>query len=271
MSNSSAAGYARSSVPALSHGRKRDLIVTRSNIYYSGGGSMITNPFRELAYYLADKGMYLDDDLLKDMEAIGAIKTYDYFLKRIEGLVRGVYSGNVAGEFIDIMANLIQGQLTDAYRRVWKDDGNEGPVPDYLSESLTEAIANQYNFVDQYFRDIVKARLDKTSIEPLMIRAGMWANRYKEAQSEAARLIALETGGKLQWVYGDADHCDTCSELNGLVAYATEWEISELKPQNAPNKFLLCGGWRCACRLVPTKRRRSPKVLDTLLTIGASL
>jgi len=231
---------------------------------------MMTNPFRELAYYLADKGIYLDDGLLSDMETIGAIKTYDYFLKRINGLVRGVYSGNVAGEFIDIMANLIQGQLTDAYRRVWKEDGNEGPLPEYLTGPLTEAIATQYDFVDQYFRDIVKARLDKTSIDPLMIRAGMWANRYKEATSEAARLIALENGGKLQWVYGDADHCNTCANLNGKVAYAKEWESSGLKPQSAPNKLLECGGWRCACSLEPTDKRRSANVQAYLWAIAAA-
>jgi hypothetical protein len=230
---------------------------------------MISNPFQSLAFYLADKGVYLDAEILADMESIGAMKTYDYFLKQITGLVRGVYSGNVSGEFIDTMANLISGQLADAYKRVWKEDGNELPLPGYLSESLTEAIANQYSFVDQFYRDIVDARIDKSSIEPLLIRAEMWANRYKEAQSEAVRLIALENGGKLQWIYGDADHCETCSELNGLVAYAKEWEISKLKPQNAPNSFLECGGWRCACKLEPTDRRRSPKVLDTLLTIGA--
>lgn len=219
---------------------------------------------------LPEMDEYLSGRAVLALAQMDELKTYDYYQRHINGLVRGVYAGNIAGDMIDVMANLIQGQLTDAYNRAWKDDGNKLPLPDYLDKSLTEAIANQYSYVDQFYRDIVDARLDKTPIEPLLTRASLWANRYNEATSEAVRLMALENGGKLIWKLGATEqHCLTCAALNDLVAYATEWDISGFKPQNAPNDFLECGGWRCDCSLEPTDKRRSPKVLDTLLTIGA--
>lgn len=186
-------------------------------------------------------------------------KTYDYMLSVIVGLVRGVYSGNVGGQFIDTMANLISGQLTQAYRQAWEDEGmTDYFAPNYLASSLEAMILSQYDFVDQFYRDIVDARVDATSIDPLLVRAGMWANRWNEAYNEAVRLITVENGGKLMWQYGEAEHCDTCRALNGIVAFAKEWDTLGVKPQNAPNNLIECGGWNCQCALVQTDKRRSP-------------
>jgi hypothetical protein len=197
-------------------------------------------------------------------------KTYDYFLAQIRGLVKGVYAGFIGGEFIDTMANLISGQLTQAYQQAFEDEGyTDFFIPDYLQTSLTEAIAYQYNFVDQYYRDIVDARLDNTSIDPLLQRAAMWANRWNEGYNEAVKLITAENGGNMIWEYGEAEHCDTCRALNGIVASAKEWETAGVKPQNAPNPLIDCGGWQCKCSLITTTRRRSPKALDTILNIIA--
>jgi hypothetical protein len=44
-------------------------------------------------------------------------KTTDYMLNAIEGLVNGVYTNLVGGDFIDAMANLISGQLTQAFQQ----------------------------------------------------------------------------------------------------------------------------------------------------------
>src|SRR3989304_1747440 len=68
-------------------------------------------------------------------------KTYDYFLRQIEGLVRGVYAGLIGGEFIDTMANLISGQLTQAYQQALEEQGfKDFFLPDYLQESLDNMI-----------------------------------------------------------------------------------------------------------------------------------
>ena len=188
-----------------------------------------------------------------------AFKTYDYMLKQIEGLVRGVYAGNVGGAFIDTMANLISGQLSQAYNQAWTDEEGQGAFPDYLQVSLDDMILKQYDYVDGYYRNIVDARVDQTSIDPLLMRAGMWAIRYTEAYNEAIRLIILESGGNLIWQEGDTeDKCSTCLALDGIVARASEWDALGVKPQNAENRKLACGGWRCGCSLTPTDKRRSP-------------
>ena len=197
-----------------------------------------------------------------------AYKTAEYMLKQIEGLVRGVYSGNVGGAFIDTMANLISGQLTQAYSQAWKDEEGKGELPDYLSLSLDDMILSQYDFVDQYYKDIVDARVDKTAVDPLLARAVLWAQRWTEAYNEAVRLIAMDSGGKLEWMLGATEqHCTTCSALNGKVLYAKEWNTLGVKPQSAPNKALACGGWKCDCSLSPTDKKRTPGAYGRIETI----
>lgn len=196
-------------------------------------------------------------------------KTYDYMLNAIERLVQGVYTNTIGGDFIDVMANVISGQLTQAYQQAWEDAGETSYLlPEYLQVSVDNMILQQYDYVDQYFRDIVDARIDNTPIAPLMMRAELWAQRYTEAYNEATRLIAVENGGNLVWTLGATEqHCPECAGLNGLVAWASEWETAGVKPQNAPNDLLTCGGWRCDCSLSPTEQRRSPKALTSIMDI----
>ena len=184
-------------------------------------------------------------------------KTYDYMLSVITGLVNGVYSGNVGGQFIDTMANVISGQLTQAYQQAFEDEGyTDFALPNYLAQSLENMILSQYDFVDGFYRDIVDARIDGTSIDPLLARAGMWANRWNEAYNEAVRLITLQGGGNLEWQEGDTmDKCGVCVGLDGLVMSAREWELLGMKPQS---EKLPCHGFNCHCLLTPTDKRRSP-------------
>lgn len=202
--------------------------------------------------------------------AFSEIKTLEYFQTNINHLVKSVYDGYLGGDFVDILGSLITGQMTDAYRRAWVENDGQGDLPDYLQASLDDFITTNINFdwIYQYYKDIVDARIDGTPIDPLLLRAEMWANRYREATAEAVRLITAENGGKLMWVYGEAEHCETCAALNGIVAFATEWQTSGFKPQAAPNPLLECGGWQCKCKLESTDRRRSPKALETLLNIA---
>ena len=188
-----------------------------------------------------------------------AYKTQEYFLARIEGLVSGLYSGNVGGEFIDVFANLISGQLLDAYERAYADEGYTDALPEYLQTSYQATVSNQYGFVDQFYRDIVDAKVDKTGIDPLLSRAQLWAQRWTESYNEAVRLITLDGGGNLVWIEGDTEKkCSTCLALDGIVASAKEWDTIGVKPQHAENRNLECGGWKCQCQLISTDKRRSP-------------
>lgn len=196
-------------------------------------------------------------------------KTYEYMLARVEGLVRGVYNNNLGGDFIDIMANVISGQMTQAYQQAFEDAGfTDMFLPEYLQASLTDMIANQYTFVDNFFRDIVDARIDGTPIAPLLQRAELWAGQWNTAYEEAARLIAIRNGDKLEWVEGDTmEKCAECVSLNSIVAYAHEWEALGVHPKGAPNTKISCGGWHCDCTLEKTDRRRSPNAFQRIKEI----
>ena len=188
-----------------------------------------------------------------------ACKTYDYMLQVVTRLVRSVHAGLLGGEFVDIMATLMQGQITQAFEQAWIDDGNPLPITGSMAAKASELVTKykSFDFIYQYYKDIVDSRVDGTPIAPLLERAKMWAARYNEAYNEAKAMIALEMGGKLKWVYGDADHCETCENLNGIVAYAKVWSDLDVHPQGAPNNHLQCGGWRCQCQLIPTNERQS--------------
>jgi hypothetical protein len=197
------------------------------------------------------------------------VKSQADFLSRIEWLIRAAYNGDIAGEFIDGMAAIISRQYFLAYREVLAEEGLE--MTGEFRAHVEQMIADEFMHVEQLFRDIVDARIDGTPIDPLLARAQLWANRYAEVQNEARLKIGEIYGYKMVWELGATEeHCQTCSTLNGVVAFASEWETSGLKPQNAPNDLLECGGWRCDCRLTKTDRRRSPNALDTLLNIGMS-
>lgn len=192
-------------------------------------------------------------------------KTYDYMLSQVERLVTSLYNNNIGGEFIDLLANLISGQLTQAYQQAFEDEGyTDFVLPDYLTASLETMILNQYTFVDQFFRDIIDARIDGTPIAPLLVRSAMWANRYNEAYNEALRLITVNNGGNLIWTLGEAEHCTTCLALDGIVASGKEWEASGWKPQS---EDLECHGYNCKCQLLPTSNRRSKNAAERLAAI----
>ncbi len=192
-------------------------------------------------------------------------KTVEYYLRTLQGLIRSVYNGMLGGEFIDIMANLIQGQLTQAFQQAIDESGLDW-LPEMRGQ-LQVMILNEYGYVDQLFRDIIDARIDQTSIEPLLQRAQLWANRWNDAYNIAKQMIAAHYGQRMMWIYGETEHCTTCQSLNGIVAYATEWESLNVRPQSPPNPVLQCGGWRCQCRLEVTDQRRSPKAFETIMNI----
>lgn len=192
-------------------------------------------------------------------------KSVEYFLRTLIGLIRAVYNNLLGGEFIDIMANLIQGQLTQAFQQAIDESGVDW-IPELQGE-IQVLILSEYNYVDQFFRDIVDARIDKTPIEPLLLRAQLWANRWNEAYNRAKQIIAMHYGQNMIWIFGDTDHCTTCEQLDGIVAGALEWEALGVRPQSPPNGRLQCGGWKCKCSLVITTQRRSPRAFETIMNI----
>jgi hypothetical protein len=231
------------------------------------------NPFKDMALHLLERGLYLEPSLSLDMERIGALKTYDYFLFALNQSVGDLYNGKITeDDFSGNLADLLEQQL----RRAW----NEGmrandldPATDMTDEweaIYQEAVLAQYEYIEQFAADIAQGAEDGAGSAQFKARAASWANRYNDMVSTST----LETADKkdrLIWEMGATEqHCVTCSSLNGIIAWAEEWEISGFHPQGAQNDLLSCGGWKCDCRLSPTDRRRSPNALDRLLDIATA-
>jgi hypothetical protein len=112
----------------------------------------------------------------------------------------------------------------------------------------------------------VDAAKNELGWDGMLARAELWANRYTDTVNIA---ILTTKEQKLVWNLGATEeHCETCAALNGIVAWASEWELANVHPQSPPNDLLECGGWKCDCSLEPTEKRRSPKALTTLLDIA---
>jgi hypothetical protein len=202
-----------------------------------------------------------------DLAVFHGIKTADYFNRVINAWVNDLYNHSVSeSEFVDRFADLINQQLTRAWNEGMRANGLD-PISEMTAEysaAMQNAIANEFMYVDKFAADIASGNF---SLAQLQARANLWSNRYNDVKNQA---IAETAGGKdrMEWVMGATEkHCDTCHRLNGIVAFAKEWEISGFKPQGS---MLECGGWNCKCELRPTDKRRSPKALDALLTIGAA-
>jgi hypothetical protein len=198
-----------------------------------------------------------------------AIKTYEYYLRTIRGLVHDLYRGNIQqDDFVTSMADLVQAQLTRAWNEGMRENGLD-PQTDMEDEwqvILDDIILNEYNYVDGFAADIVAARLEwhtEENMGSFINRAEIWANRYKDVVN---RSIVVTKEQKLIWVLGATEkHCPTCAALNGIVALASVWQELDVRPQDPPNEKLCCEGWECDCSQIPTTNRQTRNARDAIM------
>ena len=190
------------------------------------------------------------------------IKTVDYMERTLWRGVRELYSREIDEfEMIDLMTSVIEEQYNRAWRQGARDVGTD--PKDFEPEDYDEIdrlVQAEFEYIPDFVQDIVDARDEQKPVDPFHTRISMWAGRYNQIV-DAAR-IWFGNREKLEWIYGDTDHCRTCLSLNGIVAWAREWEESGIAPQS---KDLECQGYKCQCRLIPTTRRRTPKALDRIM------
>jgi hypothetical protein len=205
------------------------------------------------------------------IDAAKAFKTYAFYLRVLNGLVVDLYRGDISeAEFVDSMAELIEQQLRRAFNEGMRQNGLD-PIEDMTEEweqAFQNIVANEFQYVDGFASEVAGKQ---GSLAEFQARVQLWANRYDDVVNQAV-LITASGKDRLVWrLGGTEEHCVTCSALDGVVAFAREWETAGIKPQSPPNPNLDCGGWRCDCSLEPTDQRRSPKALDVLLNIGVRL
>jgi hypothetical protein len=197
--------------------------------------------------------------------------TYGHYSRQISGAVAMLYNGAMTeAEFVTLFSDIIPQQLRRAWNEGMAENGlDPGDITEEWQLTLDARILSEFDFVDRFAAAIVAARSDPTALQGLLARGDLWANRYNDVANEA-RLLTADSKEKYVWRMGATEeHCQTCSALNGIVAFAREWEQARFRPQDPPNDLLECGGWRCDCTLESTTARRTPKALDRLLDIAA--
>lgn len=201
------------------------------------------------------------------------VKTAAYMSRVIDTLVRDLYNGVIeSDEFNTELADLIENQFRRAFNEGMRNNGLD-PAKDMTDEWEAEyqrMVTAQYEFIERFAKDILEGSEKGQSKDEFMARADLWANQYESVVNEA-QLITADKKQKYKWTLGATEeHCSTCSRLNGIIAYAEEWEQAGFHPQRPPNELLECGGWRCDCSLEPTDKRRTADALGILLDIAAS-
>lgn len=205
----------------------------------------------------------------KALEVLKSIDTYD---RQLWKYALDLYRGGDPGVFIMNFVEAIGNQLNRAWREGAKEMGVEPKDMTDDDRAEIQAIINaEYEHIldlgtaitaaqqgtIQEFRDTFRSRID------------LWINRYADVVNQAEIYFGGKT--RLEWVEGDTkEKCSTCLALNGIVAFAQEWEQAGVRPQSPPNTTLVCGGWNCGCSLEPTDKRRSPNALQRIMDIATS-
>jgi hypothetical protein len=210
-------------------------------------------------------------DALIDRYDIAALKTVDYYRRVLSRDVRDLYSGKMPrGAFEDDMLRLIDEQLT----RAWNEGSRSvGVEPEDMTADDLDVVEkikdSELGYIGGFADAIEEAAANGTGWDALMSRVDLWVNRYNDVVNSAVVYFGGKT--RLKWTLGATEeHCKTCARLDGIVAWADEWQESGLKPQQPPNDLLSCGGWRCDCSCLPTDERRTRNALNILLDIAVS-
>lgn len=211
---------------------------------------------KQVVFAFPDVIKYLTPETLESLGIDDEVKTVGYYERALWDTVRGFYNNGDGGAFLDRMIGLIRQQLT----RAWREGAAAvGFDPDEMDNEdlfqLERIITQEYEFILGLADDIELARQNDEGYANFRQRIAIWSKRYTDVVNQAKLWFAGRQ--KLKWILGATEkHCATCFALDGIVAYAKEWDERGLHPQQPPNGLLECGGWHCDCRLEPTKERK---------------
>ncbi len=218
----------------------------------------MTNKFLPLIITIADlaarRGVYAPNDA----ELSELIKTARGYYNAMLRAVVGLFNRKIDEfEFVGRISDIIRDQMRRAYneglRRIGIDPKN---MTSAMQAELSALITNEETFALALAADILKQRdIEGATSAQFKSRLEVWRNRYDDVANRAAVTGAEKKGYNLEWRIGATEKsCKTCLKLNGKVATAAQWRISQYKPQSPPNAELECGGWRCDCKLDVTDR-----------------
>jgi hypothetical protein len=193
--------------------------------------------------------------------AVKAI-TAEQYSRRVTAAVERMYYGITRGGvpvwrakqlFRDEMKRVTKAGLKDAFIQGADDIGiAEDELINADWADLDKIITEEQSHIDG-FADYIgeQAKREGSTIDSVTVRADLWANRWTDVRTRAKLILGKD--GKLEWVYGDTEHCDTCLALNGRVKRASYW-AAHVQPRNPPNSKIDCKGYQCQCTLEPTEK-----------------
>ena len=192
-----------------------------------------------------------------------ALKTINYYRRVMWKAVLKYFNQEIGDtEFLDVMIRLIEGQMRRAWNEGMRAVGLDPAIEmkPVWEQMIQEAIQSEFNYVLKLANDIQRTRGLGLNVNKFRSRVELWVNRYTDIVNRAKVECGKEKKQKLKWKFGDTIHCPACLQLNGIVAYAKEWDNLDVRPQSPPNWALSsrpegCIGWRCQCEFIPTNDR----------------
>lgn len=184
----------------------------------------------------------------------GRSKGIATFRRNTRAAIRGLWTGALnKNQAFDAFVTAIE----QAIDLAWIEGAAEcGIQPDEFTEAELEArddfIFEQTGNLRPFINDIEKqSKKNGGQLTPLLVRNEMWVNQYPSAKQKSETLACKDE--KREWRVGRTEHCGTCLALNGIVKRLSFWNL-HVVPREAPNDKLICGGFRCQCRLRKTNK-----------------
>lgn len=144
------------------------------------------------------------------------------------------------------LMTLIETYTEKAYKDGLMDGGvGDAILDDEDMDALNAVILEQRSYVRGFTDTLYKG--EGVTDELATQKPAMWFNKsvypsYLKGLQSAAKNAYFE------WVYGDAEHCDTCRALNGQIHRLRDFTKAGWLPKSDK---LACGGFQCKCVLIP--------------------
>jgi len=189
---------------------------------------------------------------------------FDAYRRGINAVVRGLWSGVLDYyQSWDALESTIRMGIPKAF---YEGASEVGVQPSELSPTermeIERAIMSEMGYIDGLLTAVeAGSKENGGKLGPLMNRAAMWANRYRDVANRAKTIVGEDK--KLKWVRGPtSDSCQDCIHMDGKVKRASQWEAAGIRPQSLD---LECKGFNCLCTFVPTNEPMSKGPLPHLV------
>lgn len=196
----------------------------------------------------ADKSMVLDE-IDSQIEAIKSIAStrIDYELA-VEDLIEQSRNGDITKRIFQTkMMQSIRGYGKLAFIDGLRDGGVTAEPDDEEKVYIETHVVKQRQYVNN-LADKIYAKEKAITDAQAEQKPSMWYSKSISPLYEAGKMSA-EKNAMMEWVYGDADHCSDCIQLNGQRHRMKTFFSKGILPRS---DLLSCNGFNCKCSLIRT-------------------